>query len=363
MFRFWKRRPRTLVIGKEMANAGAAEQQRLANPPGMPSPMPAATYGYDDGYLAFLNPTPLALDSELTELCRRMAVIEPSARARVRQSISMDEFYTLLTFSRRMALFALRERSVGRLRDGLNAIALIDLARIDYRDVPMVVALLRHAAQRIGADVGALLSDTSAMSEPEIARFLSEFAKRRLGEKELRDMTGWQEVTTRYGVGFVGYGFRPYEPTVDLLAALIDIAALFAADRYRPGGMQVGTELPPVWLRAAGEATVAKALRGVRGAASFSAFIRPELHPADDSQSILVFLVELPDTERARMLQELSRTANHSTHSLLGCAADRLFCLVVAQSILRDVESIETPTSLVRFEPGVVAALRQALAG
>ena len=109
--------------------------------------MPAATYGADDGYLAFLNPTPLALDSELAELCRRTALIEPSARARVRQSISMDEFYTLLAFSRRMALFALRERSVGRLRDGLNAIALIDLARIDYRDIPMAVALLRHAAQ------------------------------------------------------------------------------------------------------------------------------------------------------------------------------------------------------------------------
>lgn len=131
MFRFWKRRPRTVVIGQEMANGRAAEQQRLANPPAVPSPMPAATYGADEGHLGFLNPTPLALDSQLAELCRRTAALEPSARARIRESISMDEFYTLLAFSRRMALFALRERSVGRLRDGLNAIALIELARID----------------------------------------------------------------------------------------------------------------------------------------------------------------------------------------------------------------------------------------
>ena len=133
MFRFWKRRPRTLVIGKEMAvNARAAEQRALSLIRRAWLRPCCATYGSDDGYLAFLNPTPLALDSELTELCRRMAVLEPSARARVRQSISMDEFYTLLAFSRRMALFALRERSVGRLRDGLNAIALIELARIDF---------------------------------------------------------------------------------------------------------------------------------------------------------------------------------------------------------------------------------------
>ena len=363
MFRFWKRRPRTVVIGQEMANARAAQEQRLANPPGMPSPLPAAKYGSDAEGLAFLNPTPLALDSELAEVCRRMAALEPAARARVRQSISMDEFYTLLAFSRRMALFALRERSVGRLRDGLNAIALIELARIDYRDVPTAVALLRHAAQRIGADIGALLKDTSAISEPEIARFLSEFAQRRLDEQALCDITGLREVTTPYGIAFVGYGFCPYAPTADLLAALIEIAALLAADRYRPSGMQIATELPPVWLRAAGEATVAKAVRGARGTASLHASIRPELHPADDSHAILLFLVELPDAERARMLQELSRTASHSTHSLLGCAVDRLFCLGVAHSFLHGVESIETPTSLARFEPGIAGALRRALAG
>jgi len=363
MFRFWKRRPRTVVLGQQMANARAAERQRLANPPEAPSPMPAATYNSASGSLDFLNPTPHALDPQLCELCRRIAALEPAARAAARRSISMEEFYTLLTFARRMALFAVRERSVDRVRDGLNAIALIELARIDYRDVPMAVALLRHAAQRIGADVRALLDGASAIAEPEIAGFLAEFARRRLNEQELCEFSGLREVTTRYGVGFVGYGFRPYEPTVDLLAALIEIDTLISADGYRPGGMQIGTELPPVWLRAAGEATVAKALQGARGAASLHAFIRPEAHPADDSHSILLFLVELRDAERARLLQELARTAVHSTHSQIGCAADRLFCLVVANSMLHAVVSIETPTSLARFEPGITAALRRVLAG
>lgn len=363
MFRFWKRRPRTVVLGQQMANARAAEQQRLANPPDVPSPLPAATYDSAEGSRDFLNPTPLALDSQLAELCRRIAALEPAARAATRRSISMREFYTLLTFARRMALFALRERSVDRVRDGLNAIALIELARIDYRDVPTAVALLRHAAQRIGADVGVLFDEASAIAEPEIARFLAEFSQRRLDERELCDISGQREVTTRYGVGFVDYGFRPYAPTVDLLAALIEIAGLIGADRYRSGAMQIGTELPPVWLRAAGEATVAKALQGARGAASLHAFIRPEAHPADDSHSILLFLVELPDAERVRLLQELARTASHSTHSQIGCAADRLFCLVVANSMLHGVVSIETPASLARFEPGITAALRRVLAG
>jgi hypothetical protein len=361
MFRLWKRRARTLVIGQEMADARRAEQKRLASPPDLPSPMPISGYNFDDGYLSLLNPKPLALDSEVAQLCRSTAALEPAAQVRVRQSISMDEFYSLLTFSRRMALFAMRERSVERLRDGLSAIALIELARVDHRDVPAALALLCHAALRIGQDARDLLGDASAIAEPDIARLMSDFANRSFDEQQLCEISGLKEIDSKHGLGFVQYGFRPYSPTIDLSSVMIEIAGLLQADQYRPGGIQIATDLPPIWLRGVGETAVEDALRGVLGGASVSGFLRPEFHPTYESQWILVFVVELPNADQAQVLHDMSRRISPPNHSVLGCAQGPLFCLVIGHSILKGVASYETPASLARFEPGIAEVLRRSV--
>ena len=100
MFRFWKRKPSTLVLGQQMADARKAERERVAAGPTSPSPMPKDSYPTDNGVLASLSPKPLPLDIELKELCRRAAALDAGAHARMRHAISMDDFYTLLAFSR-----------------------------------------------------------------------------------------------------------------------------------------------------------------------------------------------------------------------------------------------------------------------
>src|SRR5688500_2093297 len=141
MIRFWKRKPRALVLGQQLADARKAERARVASGPNSSSPMPKDTYPTDEGILAWLKPKQLPLDIDLKELSRRAAALDADAHARMRHAISMDEFYTLLAFSRRMALFSIREKSPEGLREAVEAVALIEIARVDFRDVSVALGV------------------------------------------------------------------------------------------------------------------------------------------------------------------------------------------------------------------------------
>jgi hypothetical protein len=359
MFRFWKRRPRTVVLGQQLADARKVEEQRLASEPALASPMPKSGYPDDDrGYLEFLDPRPLALDAELADLCRRSATLDPAAHAQMRRSIGMDEFYTLLAFSRRMALFAIRDRSAAALRDGFSAVALIEPDRVDPRDIPCALAPLCHAAQRIGESAKELLTAASRNADPDVAHLMLDWARRSLSEKDLRDRSLLWEINSKYGPGFVGTGFRPYSPTIDLVSVAIEIAELLAADQYRVAGLHIAEELPAFWLRSAGEKNVERALRGVLGGVNVSGSLRPGAHPTGESQSVLAWVIELPDAARAQALESLSKSVRDANHAVVGCAEGPLFCLVVGHSFMHAVAAIETNASLERFRAGIHEALR-----
>jgi hypothetical protein len=128
-------RPRknVYVIGEQLAKAHAAEQQRLKGNVG-PSPMPVGKYDFWRGEQSLTNPVKNLLDSRLSDLCQNYRDSDVKTRAGIRAAIGLDEFYTLLTFSSRAAVFALRERSVNWIINGLTAIAMIESQRIDSRD-------------------------------------------------------------------------------------------------------------------------------------------------------------------------------------------------------------------------------------
>lgn len=204
--RLFSRRSRRqpYVIGEEMAAARDAERKRLDVTSGSPSPMPGAPYDRWRGELNLAKPTPLPLDGQIADLCRRFERTDEDDRAAVRRSISMDEFYTLLTFSRRSAVFALRDRRTELLRDGLLAIALIEAERVDYRDILDALSLLYFVAHRIGADASQQFKDAAALSEPAVAKLVTDFAARAPAPRDLRDAWGHVEIETASGVGFVG---------------------------------------------------------------------------------------------------------------------------------------------------------------
>lgn len=361
MIRFWKRKPPTLVLGQQLADARKAERERIAGGTGSPSPMPKDTYPKDEGILALLDPKPLPLDVELKELCQRATALDANAHGRMRHAISMDEFYTLLAFSRRMALFSIREKSPEGLKEAVEAVALIEIARVDFRDVSVALGVLAYACARIGLSPRPFFEAASKRADPQVAEMLREQARQSFAGRRLSDLSFLEEVSTKYGPSFVSHGFDTYSPTVDLVSIAVEIAELLEADNYGAIGIQIATTLPPVWLRSAGEAAVQSALDDAPAGVSVSGFLRSELRHKEEGHSVLVFLVECADETRASQLEGFARDAKHSSHAVIGCAEGRLFCVVVGHSMMHGVQPVETASSLSRFTSGISAAMRRAL--
>jgi hypothetical protein len=215
-----------VVLGEHIANAAAAEERRKAKSNLGKSPMPAQGYEHQDNELGLLRPQRAPLDSALAELTREYAKADERTRATIRDSISMDEFYTLLAFSQRAAVFALRERSVVPVTDGLAAVAMIAIERVDRRDIVVVLSLLNHAAERIGTDADRLFWEAGRFCEPDVARLLNEFLQQGSG-KNLRSM-GYEQIDIDGQAGFIRWGCRGYDPTRDLTKAAVQIADFVA---------------------------------------------------------------------------------------------------------------------------------------
>jgi len=351
------RKNKPYVLGEEYAKAVALEQQRKQSGDGRKSPMPAGEYDQWRGEDGLINPVKNSLDSELGALCQKFAKSDAQARADMRTSISMDEFYTLLTFSQRAAVFAMRERDVNWVNNGLTAIAMIEAKRTDARDILMALSLLYHSAKRIGANADQLFRDTAKLSEPSVATLLTGFVDRPADEKDIRASWGFDEVETSGGLGFIGWGNEAYQPTGDLKRVAIEIADLVAKDKYRASSVEVASELPAVWLKSAENPSVESVLKKVRAGASIHGNLRPNEHPTYKSQVLMIFLVEMDDERAAQELQEMSRKKKPANYSMVGVSNGKLFCLVIGESFEQGVAAFETPETLPRFAKGITEIL------
>lgn len=355
-----KRQPeKVVVIGEEYAKAQLAEQQRKQQGNSGNSPMPAGKYDHWSGEESLINPTKNSLDSELSGLSERFAKSDQQTQANMRHSISLDEFYTLLTFSERSAVFAMREKNVNQLRNGLTAIAMIEAERTDFRDILMALSLLYHSANKIGADANGLFRETANLSEPNVAKLLTGFAARPSEEKDLRASWGYDEVETKSGVGFISWEGKEYHPSYDLKKIVIDVADAIAKDKYQPAFVTAGTDLPLVWLKSPDNPSLESVLKKVRAGASVHGELRPKEHPSYKSQVLMIFLVEMEDSPAAQELLAMSQKKQPPSYSMLGVSEGKLFCLVIGRSVEQGVASFETPQTLQRFSGMISEVLKR----
>jgi hypothetical protein len=352
-----------VVIGAESLKAAEAEARRKARGDVGKSPMPAGEYKFSREELGLVSPKPNELDAALAELSRRYAQSDAAARAKMRGSVSTEEFHTLLQFANRAAVFGLRERNAARVSDGLNAVAMVEQERIDYRDILWALATLHHAAARVGASPEKLFGDAAALAEPGTAELIRDFLKRSAEEKDLRASWGRVEVETEGGVGLIGWGFEKYEPAYDLKRAAVDVARLVAGDKYEDVSAEVASGLPRVWLETDDNAALDRALRSARGGASVHASYGSLAQTGMPKQVLMVFLVELSGEADARALVEVAGRKKPSDDALLALAEGRLFCLLVARSVVADAKNEETPESVRRFNAGLTEILRRHVKG
>jgi hypothetical protein len=339
---------------------------RVQTRPRGKSPLPAERYDDSRRERWLWNPVRVPLDSALADLVRRYSGSDAAGRARMRKSIAVDDFDELLTFANRAAVFALREHSTEHVRDGLAAVAMIDMARSHSFDTDFTapVALLHHVATRIGADAAVLLREAGALAEESVAKFLTGFpdfpAEKMLKFRELH------EVQTPGGPGFIQRGSRDYQPTLDLLSARLEMVDVLERDEYQPLDLELASDVPTMWLRTGGTVdpgAVSRALHTARADATIHASLRPGVLPRGKAQSLHIFLVELANEQDALMLQDVSGQVRHRGVALLGMAEGRLFCLVVAQPEFSFVKSYETTERLARFQAPLRAILRRHAGG
>jgi hypothetical protein len=261
---------------------------------------------YED--LTLIDPRPVALDDELRRLCATFR----SRPAGLRNTLTTNDFYVLLAFARRAAVFAMRERDAAWIADGLTAVAIVDDERIDPRELAPTLGLLHHAAKFIGADAGTLFADAARHATRSVARAFRQ-----------PSFSGFEEIAT----GFVGRDAYEYHPKHDLLQTALAIRALLERDRYRVEEVTLATSLPEVWFetppRAAGVVTI------------------HARHRDDPERLLIVFVAEVVGDARCAPLPE-DVAAVVVTH-------DDLLCLLIAR--------VETTVSLQRFIEPVRHAL------
>jgi len=345
------------VLGQQLADAHSAETKWRESGAGGKSPLLDTEYDFWRGDLSLISPTANPLDDEIRRLCKQYVLSDADGRYKIRHSISMDQFYTLINFAKRSAVFGVREAKAELVVDGLTAIAIVEQERVDFRDILWCLGLLYHAANKAGGNAEQMFHDAAALAEPEVAEFFVNFTEQTPDYRDLRTSWGYDEVQTDDGAGFIGWGFNDYNPTIDLKSTIIDISELVASDSYQPSQVEVATELPDVWLGGRDRAASQRILSSIRAGATVSASLRPGKHAEHDSQQFTVFLVETANESDAQTLCQSAQANKSPNHCKLALARSRIFCLVVARSFVDGVDAYETDESLIRFSASLNAIL------
>lgn len=142
-----------------------------------------------NGYLQ--RPLPCELDSRIEDMLNVFRTGSADVRAKVRSSMTTDQAFGLLAYAERMATLSVRNCSLSALENALLAIVLEGF-RLDARETILILALIDHSAQRLGADSAALFEQAASQASNEAAGYLREFASRKPDTRSIEAM-GYSE--------------------------------------------------------------------------------------------------------------------------------------------------------------------------
>ena len=167
--------PNVVVLGQYVAAAAAAEERRKAKGDFGKSPMPGQFYEYRSDQLGLIRLQHVPLDAALAELTRKFA----KADKQTAPPCAAPSAWTSSILCWRLAIgppsSRCRDRSIAHVTDGLTAVAMIEVERVDWRDILVALSLLHHAAERIGADARKLFHEAGQLCEPGMTQLLDGF--------------------------------------------------------------------------------------------------------------------------------------------------------------------------------------------
>ena len=338
---------KTVVIGKQLADAMAAQGRHSEAMGDQRSPLASLSYSTKESRLWRWTDSPV--DYGIQAVVADFAELDEAVeRNSLRDSLTLDDFYTLLTFARRCALASLRCGDAGRIETAFTGLAMIELKRIDWRDLLTASALVRYAGQSLGLPVASLLSRAAQMAEPQTAKAL-------LGNRESRiDLAkscGYREVSTAEGAALFETGYDHFAPKADLIRLAFESALALDVEGYEISSVEVARDLPLIWLSANEDSPIAKIVQEFSGCVSIGGLPRADPAPNASGQSLLVFVAEATSEENARAVAAAAEASSSPLRTQLGLASGQLCAVIIQWSWMADTPPLEDIRSLKRLRP------------
>ena len=293
------------------------------------------------------------IDGEVSSLIHYFAGSDEAGRTLLRKSLTTPNLYTIMQFCRRAAVASLRERDADLACSALRAVALIDVERVDWRDVSGPLELAAHAVKETGGDLGDELGRLRAMSVEKVGSMIE-----RLQDPAVvpsLQSSGYAEVTTVHGFGLIDCWSGGRE-SISLGPLLVGLADAIDDNDYRTSSLTLSDGLPSVWFPKVNRTRVEVIVDGAKSGGSVSAQHRPG--SGAEAQQFTVFVL---DAETDELASELLRLAEHeepTTHASLALARGSTFVLVIARSWVQGTDALETSETLGRFAEPFMSVLR-----
>jgi len=336
--------PDAVVIGTQMAQASAAQRRHEEMHGVLDSPLPDLRYSSIENRLWRWVDSPV--DGLIEPVVTDFAALGEAERSSVRDSLSMDDFHTLLTFARRRALAVLRGSEARQIQPAFVSLAMIDVERVDWRDLLMTESLLCYAGERIGAPVADLVSRTIQLAEPKTAEALM---RQRTTRIDLAESCGYREVQTSEGVALFDSGYEHFSPQADLESIAFDSALALENNGYEVETISLAGNLPLTWLDGREGSAIAKMARSLSGCVAIHGVPRDDPAPSSSGQMLLVFLGEAASETDARELAAAAENASSPRRTELGLASRRIFAVIIQSSWMADTPPMEDAQSLERL--------------
>jgi hypothetical protein len=332
--------PGFVVLGGEMAAAEAAEQLHRA---GQHDVSPLAGVRYDARAMRLWRWVASPVDKRIQDTVSEYQRV--SDRSAVRASLTMNDLYTILAYARRIALDALRTREPRKAEEAMASLALIDLSRIDWRDLHRAAIVVCHAARRLGLDPGAMAAAAGSTADAVVAEHLSKIGHDR---PDLARGAGFQEVIGTDGPVLLDTNLAMYEPTIDLVAPALSTVDIIDADRYVTNAVTCAVGPDAWWLRRDSGAAAPEALDRVRAGVS----IRGTKRGNNDglrAPYLMGYLVEAVDERDSKTIAGAANAASRADVALLGVSHGRWYALLLARTPVANAPAPESGESLERF--------------
>lgn len=266
----------------------------------------------------------------------------------MRDSLTLEDFYTLFTFVQRCVLVALRTGAADRIPVAFTAIAMIARARVDWRDLLVAIWLARYAGDRLNAPVADIAARAAKLAEPETAKAL--LADRDKPVK-LAEACGYREVVAAQGVALFRASYERFSPTADIAAIAFAAALALEAEDYAISDIELATDLPLVWLNADEGPRLAQMVGGFSGCATIHGVPTNDPQPENSGQSLLVFIAETAGESDARDVARAAKGASDAGRTVLGLASGRLCAVIIQRSFMAGTPPLEDMASLERLRP------------